>query len=254
MSDWAGFGFERRTAVVTGAGGGIGLEIARQLASAGAAVTGIDLKDPPGGFPGRYARGDITDWRFLEGAIDDAAAGTGRLDLLANVAGVLAFGIDTSLAEIELSTWNRMIEINLTGAMLAARFTLPRMRRAGHGGAMVHFSSTQCLRGDDRPQDAYQVAKAGIIAMSRSLAIQGAADGIRSNTIIPGPTATPMQARWDERPEMLEATAAAVPLGRVGRADDLASAALFLLSARASWITGTELLVDGGLMARAGSD
>ena len=103
MSDWAGFGFDGKTAVVTGAGGGVGLAIARELAAAGAAVTGIDLKDPPEGFPGPYARGDVTDWRFLQAAIDEAAAGSGRLDLLANVAGVLAFGIDTSLAEIELS-------------------------------------------------------------------------------------------------------------------------------------------------------
>lgn len=250
MSDWAGFGFEGRSAVVTGAGGGMGHVIARELAAAGAEVTGIDLKDPPDGFRGAYARGDVTDWRFLESAIGDAAGRTGRLDLLANVAGVLAFGIDTSLAEIELATWNRMIEINLTGAMLAARFALPRMRASGHGGAMVHFSSTQCLKGDDRPQDAYQVAKAGIIAMSKSLAIQGAKDGIRSNTVIPGPTATPMQARWQERPELRQATAQALPLGRVGRPEDLANAALFLLSDKAAWITGTELIVDGGLMAR----
>lgn len=124
------------------------------------------------------------------------------------------------------------------------------MRTAGNGGAMVHFSSTQCLKGDSEPQDAYQVAKAGIIAMSKSLAIQGAPDGIRSNAVIPGPTATPMQARWDQRPEMKHAAAARIPLGRVGRANDLANAALFLLSDKASWITGTELIVDGGLMAK----
>jgi NAD(P)-dependent dehydrogenase (short-subunit alcohol dehydrogenase family) len=250
MSDWGGFGFDGRTALVTGAGGGMGLQIARELAAAGAAVTGIDLKDPPDGFPGIYARGDITDWLFLEATIGEMVGRTGRFDLLANVAGVLAFGIDTSLAEIELATWNRMIEINLTGSMLAARFALTRMRAAGNGGAMVHFSSTQCLRGDDKPQDAYQVAKAGIIAMSKSLAIQGAADGIRSNTVIPGPTATPMQARWQEDPQQRRATATAVPLGRVGEPADLANAALFLLSGKASWITGTELLVDGGLMAK----
>ena len=96
MSDWARFGFAGRTAVVTGAGGGMGLVIARELGAAGAEVTGIDLKDEPDGFPGIYARGDVTDWQFLEAAIDGAAGRTGRLDLLANAAGVLAFGIDTS--------------------------------------------------------------------------------------------------------------------------------------------------------------
>lgn len=250
MSDWAGFGFVDKTAVVTGAAGGMGRVVARDLAAAGATVTGIDLRDPPDGFPGTYARGDLTEWRFVEGTMADAADRTGRLDLLVNAAGLLAFGIDTSLAQIELVTWHRIIEINLTGAMLAARSALPRMRGAGNGGAMVHVSSIQCLRGDDQPQDAYQVAKAGIIAMSKSLAIQGAPDGIRSNTLIPGPSATPMQARWDEHPALRQATADAVPLRRVGLAEDLANAALFLLSDKASWITGTELVVDGGLMAR----
>ena len=251
MSDWIGFGFAGRSAIVTGAGGGMGLEIARQLAAAGSSVTGIDLKDEPVGFPGVYARGDLTDWRFVQGTIEDAAGRSGRLDLLANVAGVLAFGIDGSLVDVELVTWHRMIEINLTSAMLSARYALPRMRTAGRGGALVHFSSTQCLRGDDQPQDAYQVAKAGIIALSKSLAIQGARDGIRSNVLIPGPTASPMQARWDDHPDMKRTTAGAIPLGRVGEPADLANAALFLLSDKASWITGTELIVDGGLMAKS---
>ncbi len=115
---------------------------------------------------------------------------------------------------------------------------------------MVHVSSIQCLRGDDRPQDAYQVAKAGILALSKSIAIQFAREKIRSNVILPGPTESPMQARWQADPAMKHRTAAAVPLGRVGTTADMAAACLFLLSDRAAWITGTELIVDGGLMAR----
>ena len=133
--------------------------------------------------------------------------------------------------------------------MLAARHAIPPMRRSG-GGAMVHFSSIQCLRGDDRPQDAYQVAKAGILALSKSIAIQCAEDRIRSNAILPGPTESPMQARWQAAPEMKHRTAAAVPLGRVGSTADMAAACLFLLSDQAAFITGTELIVDGGLTAR----
>jgi 3-oxoacyl-[acyl-carrier protein] reductase len=123
------------------------------------------------------------------------------------------------------------------------------MKQSG-GGAMVHVSSTQCLRGDDRPQDAYQAAKAAIIALSKSLAIQFAGDGIRSNVLIPGPTASPMQARWDEDPALMQSTAAVIPLGRVGTTQDMSNAILFLLSDHAAYITGTELLVDGGLLAR----
>ena len=118
------------------------------------------------------------------------------------------------------------------------------------GASMVHVSSTQCYRGDDVPQDAYQVAKAGVIALSKSLAIQLAKRGIRSNVLVPGPTRTPLQGRWDSDPEAEARVAAAVPLGRVGRAQDMADAVMFLLSDQASYITGTELIVDGGLLAR----
>jgi NAD(P)-dependent dehydrogenase (short-subunit alcohol dehydrogenase family) len=247
MARWDGFA--GRSAVVTGAGGGMGLQIARDLLEAGARVTGIDVKDRPGELEGAaYAQGDVSDERFVAGAIGAAFADSGRLDYLVNAAGVLWFGRDRSLLDIDLDVWNRVIAINLTGCMLSARQAVPLMRRSG-GGAMVHFSSTQCLRGDDRPQDAYQVAKAGLLALSKSIAIQFAKDGIRSNVILPSATESPMQARWRQDPELKQATAAGVPLGRVGTVQDMASACLFLLSDDASFITGTELLVDGGRMA-----
>lgn len=242
--------FAGRTAVVTGAGGGMGLAIATELLAAGAAVVGIDLKGRPAALAGAgYEQGDVSDDGFVAQAIARAAATHGRLDYLVNAAGVLLFEEDKSLVEVDLAVWQRVIAINLTGAMLAARHAIPAMRRSG-GGALVHFSSIQCLRGDDRPQDAYQVAKAGILALSKSIAIQFAADRIRSNVILPGPTESPMQARWQAAPEMKHRTAAAVPLGRVGSVADMAAACLFLLSERAAFITGTELIVDGGLTAR----
>jgi NAD(P)-dependent dehydrogenase (short-subunit alcohol dehydrogenase family) len=242
-------GFAGRAAVVTGAGGGMGLQIARDLLAAGAKVTGIDVKDRPGELEGAaYAQGDVSDERFVAGAIGAAFAESGRLDYLVNAAGVLWFGRDRSLLDIELEIWNRVIAINLTGCMLTARHAIPLMRRSG-GGAMVHFSSTQCLRGDDRPQDAYQVAKAGILALSKSIAIQFAPAKIRSNVILPSATESPMQVRWETDPELKRATAGGVPLGRVGTTRDMGNACLFLLSDDASFITGTELLVDGGRMA-----
>jgi NAD(P)-dependent dehydrogenase (short-subunit alcohol dehydrogenase family) len=172
----------------------------------------------------------------------------GRLDFLVNAAGVLWFDRDRSLLDVDLEIWERVIRINLTGGMLAARHAIPLMQKSG-GGAMVHISSTQCLRGDDRPQDAYQVSKAGILALSKSIAVQFAKDGIRSNVLLPSATDSPMQARWQADPALKARTAAAVPLGRVGTTQDMADACLFLLSDRASFITGTELLVDGGRMA-----
>jgi NAD(P)-dependent dehydrogenase (short-subunit alcohol dehydrogenase family) len=181
MTRWEGF--VGRTAVVTGAGGGMGLEIATELLAAGATVAGIDVKDRPEALDDAlYRQGDISDDNFVCQAIGSAYAETGQLDYLVNAAGVLWFGRDRSLVDIELEVWNRVIAINLTGCMLTARRAVPLMQKSG-GGAMVHFSSTQCLRGDDKPQDAYQVAKAGILALSKSIAIQFARDNIRSNVI-----------------------------------------------------------------------
>ena len=248
MPPWEGFA--GRTAVVTGAGGGMGLQIARDLVAAGAKVVAIDVKAHPGGLEAiAYAEGDVSDDGFVARAIGTAVTATGRLDYLVNAAGVLWFGRDRSLLDVELEVWDRVIAINLTGCMLTARHAIPLMQRSG-GGAIVHFSSTQCLRGDDRPQDAYQVAKAGILALSKSIAIQFARDRIRSNVILPSATETPMQARWQTDPALKRRAAEAVPLGRVGTAEDMANACLFLLSDRASFITGTELVVDGGGLAR----
>jgi 3-oxoacyl-[acyl-carrier protein] reductase len=117
------------------------------------------------------------------------------------------------------------------------------------GGAIVNIASIQCLRGDPAPQDAYQASKAGVIALTKSIAIQYAGDGIRANSVLPGGAWTPLQERWDRDPEAAKRAAEAVPLGRVGRAEDIANAIVFLLSDKASWITGTDLIVDGGLTA-----
>jgi NAD(P)-dependent dehydrogenase (short-subunit alcohol dehydrogenase family) len=242
MHDFAG-----RSALVTGAAGGMGLTIARDLTSAGATVTGIDVKPRPDGLAG-WVEGDVGDEAAVTRAMAEAFARSGRLDYLVNAAGVLWFDRDRSLLDVDLDVWERVIRINLTGCMLAARHAIPLMRRSG-GGAMVHIASTQCLRGDPTPQDAYQVSKAGILALSKSIAVQFARESIRSNVLLPSATESPMQARWQADPELKARTAAGVPLGRVGTTRDMADACLFLLSERASFITGTELLVDGGRMA-----
>ncbi len=123
------------------------------------------------------------------------------------------------------------------------------MRKNG-SGAMVHIASIQAMRGDDKPQVAYQASKAGIISLSKTVALEGAKDSIRSNSILPGPTVSPMPERWIEDPETQRMTESVIPLGRAGTTQDITDATLFLLSDKASYITGTELVVDGGLLAR----
>ena len=241
---------EPPVALVTGAGGGMGRAIARELAEGGARVGSIDLKPEPDLAEGEhYYQGDLTDDAFLRATVEDAVARWGRIDWLVNAAGVLWFDRDRSVLDIDFDVWRSVLAINLDAAVRLTRLAVPHMKRAG-GGAIVFVSTTQALRGDDRPQDAYQASKAALFAVSKSLAIQLAPFGIRSNVLIPGPTATPMQARWDDNPEGRRAVERAIPLGRVGTPEDMAHAATFLLSDRASFITGTELLVDGGLLAR----
>ena len=245
--------FSGRSAFVTGAGGGMGLAIARGLADAGCAVTGFDLKPRPdrlgeGDAPVSYVRGDLTDEAAVGRAVDGLFSRHGRLDYLVNAAGVLLFGEDRSAAEIDLALWDRVMAVNLKSVVHTCRHAIPRMRQGG-GGAMVHIATIQCLRGDPAPQDAYQASKAGVTALSKSLAVQLAGDGIRSNVIHPGPTLSPMQQRWQEDPRAAAQVAEQIPLGRLGTPADISHAALFLLSDEASFITGAELIVDGGLMA-----
>ena len=251
--------FEGKVAVVTGSSGGMGAAVARGLLSEGAKVALMDISDPPEDLlefvtNPLVLKGDLSDAAFVDGAFESVAQEFGRLDYLVNAVGVLWFGKDRSLAEIDLEIWNRVLDVNLKSMVLSSRHAVALMQRTAPGkdepgGAMVHIASIQALRGDDKPQDAYQASKAGMIALSKSIAVQFAHLGIRSNSLLPGGTNSPMQQRWVDDPDLLRAAAASVPLGRVGTSEDMANAALFLLSDKASFITGTELIVDGGRTA-----
>lgn len=254
-------GFAGKACMMTGAGGGMGLAIARALRAEGCAVTAIDPKPAPpefadGGADARYVQGDATDEALVERTASEAFDGAGRLDYLVNAAGVGWYDRDGSIADMEMAIWHRVMEINLTAAALMARHAMPRLQRTGAGGAMVHIASVVGLRNmenilENGPIDAYQASKAGMSALSRSLAMQLAPAGIRSNTICPGAVLTPMTApTYEAEPARADAMIARTPLGRLGVPEDIAHACLFLLSDKASFITGIDLVVDGGIMAK----
>jgi NAD(P)-dependent dehydrogenase (short-subunit alcohol dehydrogenase family) len=242
--------FGGKSAIVTGAGGGVGLAIAQRLADQGASVVAVDLKERPGELPAAcaFVQGDVTDPALPAAVVERAKHDFGALDYLVNSAGVAWFGRDCSVVDMPDNLWDAVLAINLTAAMRFARACAPALRE--RQGAMVHIASVAGLRGMDEPMDAYQVSKAGLVSLSRGLAMALARDGVRSNTICPGAIDTPMVAQiYAKDPGRREQMAKRTPLGRLGTPADVAAACLYLLSDAASFVTGTELVVDGGWLA-----
>ncbi len=248
------YDFSGRTALVTGAGGGMGEAITIALARAGCHVMAVDLKPCPDTLAAldtvTYTQGDLTDETFVTRLAAQAYQLQGRLDYLCNVAGVLWFGKDKSIFEMDLDVWDQVFDINLKSMVYTTRACQPLMKKSPTGSAMVHISTIQWMRGDPAPQDAYAASKAAVSAFSRSIAMQMAGDNIRSNVICPGATLTPMQARWDTK-DVQDEVADYVPLNRLGTPEDMANTALFLLSDAAGYITGVDVPVDGGMLLRA---
>jgi NAD(P)-dependent dehydrogenase (short-subunit alcohol dehydrogenase family) len=235
------------TALVTGAGGGIGLAVAERLAAGGVAVLAADLKPAPAGLDPAisYVAGDLTE----PGAIERLLASpvlAGSLDYLVNAAGVAWWERDGSALEIDDDTWNAVLGVNLDITRRLTVGSIPLLRR-GSGRSIVNVASIAGLRNLDSPLDAYQVSKAAVVSLTRSLAQQLGPEGIRCNTVCPGAILTPMvepiYARAPERRAQMEAR---TPLRRLGTPHDVACAVSFLLSPEASFITGTDLVIDGG--------
>jgi len=249
--------FSGTHAYVTGAGGGIGHAIVCHLVRAGARVVAFDIKPDPTDFPSgpgsvAYVQGDITDAGQLAASFSSFTE-TG-LDFLVNAAGIFFWNDDGSVVDMDLDVWDRTMRINLVGAIHAARLAVPLMARKG-SGSMVHVASIVGLRSVDNhleagPSDGYLTSKAALIAVSRSLALTYGRQGIRSNTVCPGSVWTPMTGGIYADPDRVEAMKKRTPLPMIGRPDDIAQACMFLLSDDASFVTATDLVVDGGLTAK----
>lgn len=245
------FGLENQVCVVTGAGGGIGRAIALALAKAGARVAILEKNGDTaaetlaqvralGANAGVFAC-DTSDQDAVTAAAERVRVELGTCSVLVNNAGILRPGPLETLSSAE---WNAVLAVNLTGYFLCAQAFGRHMREHG-SGAMVHVASIAAQHATGFG-GAYSVAKAGIVMLSRQLATEWGAAGIRSNVVNPGLILTPMSQAFYEQPGATERRSAVVPAGRIGRPEDIAEAVLFLASTRASYITGDEITVDGG--------
>lgn len=245
-------GLAGRVCVVTGAGSGIGAAIAQGLADVGATVALLDRDEAAvhavaerlqaGGARGRPYVVDVADEAAVAATALRVREDFGPCWGVVNNAGLLRPG---ALADIALEEWNRVLSINLTGYLLVAR-EFARQMRESSGGALVHVASISGHHPQTR-SGAYSASKAGVLLMSRQMAVEWGPEGIRSNAVCPGMVRTPLSARFYEEPGFEARRAAVTASRRIGEPTDIANAAVFLLSPRAGYVNGAELMVDGGM-------
>ncbi|MDE2363431.1 MAG: SDR family oxidoreductase [Hyphomicrobiales bacterium] len=248
--DWLGLG--GKTCVITGAGGGIGRALAINFAKAGAHVGLLDLSEADAQATAREvadcARArtavvacDVSNPDSVAHAAAAIESALGRCDILVNNAALLRPG---ALDTLSFAEWNALLSVNLTGYFLCSQ-AFGAQIRGKDAGAIVHVASIS----GSNPQGAsgaYSVSKAGILMLSRQIAVEWGPSGLRSNVVSPGLVETPMSRAFYDAPGVREKRSAVVPMRRIAQPQDIADAALFLASARASYINGEEVLVDGG--------
>jgi NAD(P)-dependent dehydrogenase (short-subunit alcohol dehydrogenase family) len=248
---------EGRRALITGGGTGIGRATAELFAREGADVVVSGRRRPEleetvrliekAGGRAALVQGDVARPEDAEHMVRETVAAFGGLDVLVNNAGILVR--NATVTSVSIEDWRRVIDVDLNGVFLVSRFALLQMVPAGQGGAIVHVSSVAGILGDPKLAP-YNAAKGGVNILTKNMALDYAPHGIRVNAVCPGRIATPMPKSRLKPGEDVEGVLAAwgknIPLGRVGRPEDVALAVLFLASDESAWITGTTLVVDGG--------
>ena len=242
-----------KVAVITGAAGGIGREAALLFSSEGARVCVADVGREAGEKTAAECRdafffqADVSDPNSVEAMYEAAAKRYGKIDVLYNNAGIMPAD-DDSILTTEPEAWDRVQAVNAKGVFLCCKFGIPHLLKAG-GGSVINVASFVALMGAATAQIAYTASKGGVVSMSREMAVEYARQNIRVNALCPGPIDTPLLAELLSDPERRARRLVHIPIGRLGRADEIAKAALYLASDESSFMTGTTFVVDGGITA-----
>ncbi len=247
---------EGKVALISGGARGMGAVEAKLFAQEGAKVVFGDVLEEEGraveadiaaaGGEAIFLKLDVTsedDWRRV---VETALARFGKLDVLVNNAGIGGSG---HLGDTSRAAWERIMDVNSTGVYLGTVAVVPAMQRAG-GGSIINISSQLGIVGADTSHPAYQASKGSVRILTKAIAIQHAKDGIRCNSVHPGPIDTPMTAPKRDDAEFNERMLSKIPMGRIGRPEEVATGVLYLASDESSYVTGAELVIDGGWVAQ----
>jgi NAD(P)-dependent dehydrogenase (short-subunit alcohol dehydrogenase family) len=244
-----------KTALITGAGSGMGRLAAQVFAREGARIVALDitesaLRETAASVEAEGGQivavpADVSVAADVERAIAEGVRAFGRLNVLYNNAGIFPDD-DTSVVDTDESVVQKVLDVNFKGVFLCCKYGIPHLIEAG-GGSVVNVASFVALVGCTVPQDAYTASKGAVLSLTRSLAVQYGPQGVRANAICPGPIMTPLlEGLFPSEEERLKRLNR-IPLGRFGRAEDVVYAALYLASDESSWTTGTTFVVDGGI-------
>jgi NAD(P)-dependent dehydrogenase (short-subunit alcohol dehydrogenase family) len=236
-----------KVCVITGAAGGIGAATAEAFAREGARVVGVDLHD---GSPGDLALAvDVTDEQAVHDMYARVREELGRIDVLFNNAGISPDD-DTSVLDTTLEAWQRVQDVNLKSVFLCCKHGIPHLldNDPPTRGSVINTASFVAVMGAATSQISYTASKGGVLSLTRELGVEFARRGVRVNALCPGPIDTPLlRELFAKDPEKAQRRLVHVPMGRFGRAEEIANGALFLASDESSFMTATTFLVDGGL-------
>ena len=244
---------ENKVAIISGGSRGMGAFEAALFVQEGAKVIIGDVRDEEGrdlakhiGSNAVYMHLDVTSERDWAVVVKEATDRYGKLDILVNNAGVSARG---TIEETSVDDWDRVMGINSKGVFLGTRAAIPEMRKSG-GGSIINISSQLGLVGMAESSPQYQSSKGAVRIFTKSAAIQYAPEGIRVNSVHPGPIVTPMTEARRSDSAVQRVMVSRIPLGRYGESEDVAYGVLYLASDEASFVTGSELVIDGGWTAQ----